>query len=92
MKKRDYDTMYDETTGGTETHVAVDTKMKNTIQAGSSKGDRLPYEEGFASASGVRPETAETGGRIRHPESKDAPQPDPVPKQIERENAGLADD
>jgi hypothetical protein len=39
----------------------------------------------------VRPETAETGGRIRHPESKDAPQPDPVAKKIENENAGLAD-
>jgi hypothetical protein len=91
MKKRDYDTMYDETTGGTETHVAVDTRMKKTIYKGSSKDIRPVYEEGFASASGIRPETAETGGRIKHPETKDAAKPDPVPKSIEEENPGLAD-
>ena len=91
MRKRDYDTMYDETTGGTETHVAVDTQMKQVIKNGSSKDDREAYQEGFASASGIRPETAETGGRIAHPESKDAPKPDPVPRKIEEENPGLAD-
>lgn len=91
MRKRDYDTMYDDTTGGTDTHVAVDTKMKHVIEDGSTKGDKQAYEEGFASASGVRPETAETGGRIRAPERKDAAQIDPVPKSIEEENAGLAE-
>jgi hypothetical protein len=91
MKHRDYDTMYDETTGNTDTHVAVDTKMKTTIKLGSTKGDRNAYEEGFASASGIRPDTAASGGHIRHPESKDAPAIDPVPKSIEEENPGLAD-
>ncbi|MDE3060154.1 MAG: hypothetical protein KGJ06_04015 [Pseudomonadota bacterium] len=89
MRKRDYD---DESySGGTETHLAADTQMKETIRRGSTKGDRNAYHEGFASASGVRQETAETGGRIHHPESKDAPRPDPVPPLIEKENAGLAD-
>ena len=92
MKKRDYDTEYDETTGGTETQVAVDTKMKKTIAAGSTKGDRNEYEEGFAAASGVRPETAASGGRIRHPEDKDsAHSGSRVPDPSEKENSGLAD-
>lgn len=48
------------------THLAVDEKIR------ISEGDALAYEEGFATESGVRPETAESGGRIRHPEDKDA--------------------
>lgn len=91
MKHRDYDTMYDETTGNTDTHLAVDSQMKKSIAKGSTSEDRLEYEEGFAAASGVRPETAATGGRIKHPETKDASNPDPVPSSIEKENAGLAD-
>ncbi len=86
MKKRDYDTMYDETTGGTETHVATDTKMRL-----AGKRSNHAHVEGFASASGVRPETAESGGRIRHPETKDASRPDAGARSVEEENAGLAE-
>lgn len=85
MRRRDYDTMYDENSGGTETHLATDVKMDRVthyIDAETS------YEEGFASASGVRNETAESGGRLKHPETKDDAR---VPGSIEHENAGLAD-
>jgi len=89
MKTRDYDSI-DKNTGSTETHVAVDTQMRHVIEDGSTDGDRAAYEEGFASASGVRPETASTGGRIRHPESKDKARTSAL-TSIEEENAGLAD-
>lgn len=85
MRKRDYDTMYKKSTGGTGNQLAVDDEIKE------SEFESIAYEEGFASASGVRPETAETGGRVRYPETKDAARPDPVPLSIEKENAGLAD-
>ena len=97
MKTRDYDKMYDETTGSTETHLAVDTKMKHVIDFDSSIEDRNAFEEGFAAASGVRAETAETDGRVRHPETKDAARLEPDSKAdeaaelIEEENSGLAD-
>jgi hypothetical protein len=91
MKTRDYDTDYNKNTGNTDTHVATDTQMENTIRDGSTLGDREAFEEGFAAASGIRPETAESGGRIRHPESKDAARHDPVAKLVKNENSGLAD-
>lgn len=91
MKKRDYDTMYDQYSGSTETHLATDTKMKQVIERSSSAGDTMSYEEGFASASGIRPETAETGGRIKNPENKDAAKSDPTAASIKKENPGLAD-
>jgi hypothetical protein len=85
MRKRDYDTMYNKSTGGTENQRAVDDEIKE------SDFEPIAYEEGFAAASGVRQETAETGGRIKYPEAKDAPRPNPIPSLIEKENAGLAD-
>jgi hypothetical protein len=91
MIKRDYDTMYDKTTGSTETHKAVDTKIKETIKHGSEVSEQTSYEEGFASASGVRPETAETGGRIKNPENKDTPKTGQITPPLEQENSGLAD-
>lgn len=86
MKTRDYDTIYNDTTGGTETHLAVDEAMQDK----NAQAQHV-YEEGFAASSGVRQETAETGGRIKHPEMKDDSRPDRVPDSIEEENAGLAD-
>ncbi len=48
--------------------------------------------EGFASASGVRGQTAESNGRIRHPETRDAPsRKGQVRNHFENENSGLAD-
>lgn len=91
MKIRDYDTMYDETTGNTETHVATDEMMRRRIELGSTEGERNAFNEGFASASGIRPDTAATGGRIKHPETRDASENDPVPKSIEKSNSGLAE-
>ncbi len=87
MKKVDYDKMYDKSTGSTETHLATDTIMKEpyTERMGG-------YREGFASASGVRGETAETDGRIGSPERKDrARRTGAVGTSIDDENAGLAD-
>lgn len=83
MLKRDYDRDYTKNTGNTETHIATDERMKME--------DPLAYEEGFASASGVRPETSESGGRVRHPENKDAAKTAMVPNHIDEEDAGLAE-
>ncbi len=97
-KIRDYDTMYDESTGNSGNHIAADEmiRRRNNLQdnrTGYQEGGSLrdAYEESFASASGVRGQTAETGGRIRHPETGDQLRPDPMPSQLEQENAGLAD-
>ncbi|MEJ0010373.1 MAG: hypothetical protein WDN72_07650 [Alphaproteobacteria bacterium] len=73
---------------GTATHRAVD----DAISPRDNGELQEQYEEGFASASGVSNETAESGGRIRHPEAQDKARPDGVPAQLEDENAGLADD
>ena len=89
MRTRDYDTMYKETSGGTETHTATDEMIRrNSDQPGLH---RQAFEEGFASASGVRGETAETGGRITHPEQFDRSLPERDAPEVEEENAGLAD-
>lgn len=85
MRIIDYDKK-DKNTGGTDTHEAVDDVMKRDD---GSIG--LAYEEGFAASHGVRPETAETGGRMRHPDMQDDSHPDRIPNKIEKENPGLAD-
>lgn len=82
VKKIDYD---EKDSGNTETHIAVDAAMEQKY--GNIQN---AYEEGFASASGVRGATAETSGRIKHPEKlDDAPARQNNP--IADENAGLAD-
>ena len=76
----------DKSSGSTETHVAtyeaMDKKFGNMQNA---------YEEGFASADGVRGGTAETDGRVTHPEKGDDSIPKRTPDFIENENPGLAD-
>jgi hypothetical protein len=72
-------------TGSTETHVATDTKMDDETY------DAQRMEEGFAASDGVRAGTAESGGRVKRPESSDSPFPDRTPLSIEKENPGLAD-
>ena len=83
---RDYDAP-GEYTGGTDTHLAVDDAIRNE--------SNTALEEGFAAASGVRNETAETGGRIKHPETKDEEytkrDTHQAPNPVDEENAGLAD-
>lgn len=49
------------------------------------------YETGFAASDGVRGGTAETDGRVRHPEEGDDTRPTRTPAAIEDENPGLAD-
>jgi hypothetical protein len=87
MRKIDYDSYYDETTGNTENHVAADELMERKTFAQQQAG----YEVGFASASGVRSETAETEGRVRYPEKKDESRPSAVVAEFDEENAGLAE-
>ncbi len=72
-------------TGSTETHVATDTMMDDHFN------DSLKLEEGFAASSGVRNETAETGGRVKAPEKRDASIPAITIDKFEEDNAGLAD-
>ena len=76
----------DKSSGNTQTHIATDESMKKkfgTIQNA--------YEEGFASADGVRAGTAESDGRVKHPEKGDDSIPKRTPNSIENENPGLAD-
>ncbi len=69
----------------TQTHLGVDEK----IRQGYTKG---AMEEGFGAASGVRPETASSGGKITNDENGDgALQTGKVPNHFEDENSGLAD-
>jgi hypothetical protein len=83
MRIRDYDTMYNEHTGGTETHTATDEMIRKTKQDIGLQ--QRFYEEGFA-ASGLEGERVEMGGHIRVPERLDALrlQPLSVPR-VERE-------
>lgn len=77
---------------GTSTHRGVDEQMEETVKfEGTSDVTDNSYREGFAASSGVRNGTAETGGRVRHPETGDDSRPDRTPDSIENENAGLAD-
>lgn len=78
---------YEETESpNTETHLAVDEKIKLGYREGQN-----PMVEGFAASSGVRPEVSASGGRINDDEKVDASNPDRVPDTIEEEIAGLAD-
>ena len=72
--------------GGTEQHVATDEAMDKKF--GNIQN---AYEEGFASADGVRGGTAESDGRVKHPEKGDNSIPATIPTSIEDENPGLAD-
>lgn len=87
MKMRivDYDGK-DKNSGNTAEHIATDKaidKKFGTIQNA--------YEEGFAAADGVRGGTAESDGRVKHPERVDDSRPKRTPTSIENENPGLAD-
>ncbi len=85
MRTIDYDKQ-DKNTGSTENHVStnepVEKKFGNFQRA---------YEEGFAASDGVRGETAETDGRVKHPEKGDDSRPRRQDPSIENENPGLAD-
>ena len=90
MRRVNYDEKPDRT--GTPTHRGVDEQMEETARFdGTGDVTGKSYREGFAASSGVRNETAETGGRVRAPEMGDNSRPDRVPNSIEEENAGLAD-
>ena len=76
----------DKNSGSTEEHVATDEAMDKKF--GNIQN---AYEEGFASADGVRSGTAESDGRVKHPEKGDDTTPKRTPDFIEDENPGLAD-
>ena len=84
MRTIDYD---EDTTGNTETHIATDAAPEKIF------GDlQHAYEEGFAASDGVRGQTAETGGKIRHPEKGDESiSGRRVTNSIADQNPGLAD-
>lgn len=71
----------------TDNHLSVDA----TIEQNEHTYPPRAMREGFAASSGIRPETAETGGRRPYPEMEDESHPDRVPPSIEKENAGLAE-
>ena len=72
-------------TANTQTHIGVDQHIKQGYT-------KAAMEEGFGSASGVRPETASSGGHILHPETADGPRnTGKVPNHLDEENEGLAD-
>lgn len=77
----------EETSPNTDTHLAVDEKIKQDRHSPAQPAMR----EGFAASSGVLNEVAETGGQIKNSELKDDPSPDRTPDDIEKENSGLAD-
>lgn len=83
MRRIDYDKQ-DKNTGNTENHIAVDESIEKKF--GNS---RYAYEEGFAASSGIRGETAETSGRVKHPETKDAASLEHA--SLQGENSGLAE-
>ncbi len=90
---RTIDTTKPDAGSSTETHRGVDEQIEKTLDDGSTADGRVEksYREGFAASSGIRPETAETGGRAKAPEMADDAIPDRTPDSIEKENAGLAD-
>lgn len=76
----------DKNTGSTETRVATDEPINKKF------GNlQRAYEEGFAASDGVRGGTAETDGRVTHPEKGDGSWPKRTTNSIEDENPGLAD-
>lgn len=72
----------------TDTHLSVDTKIRTDLE---NPATSPAFEEGFAASSGVRPQAAETGGRIKDEETLDDTDPDRVIDATEIEIAGLAD-
>ena len=76
----------EKSSGNTEEHVATD-------EATEKKFGNMQhaYEEGFAASDGVRGGTAESDGRVKHPEEGDDSRPTRTPESIENENPGLAD-
>ena len=85
MRIIDYDKK-EKSTGSTEEHVATDEAMDKKF------GNlQHAYEEGFASSNGVRGGTAESDGRVKHPEEMDDSRPSRTPQSIEDEDPGLAD-
>ena len=85
MKVVYYDTK-EKGSGSTEEHVATDEAIEKKFG-----NMQHAYEEGFASSNGVRGGTAETDGRVKHPEEGDDSKPARTPESIEDENPGLAD-
>ncbi len=88
MRTIDYDDT-EKGTGSTETHRAVDEVMKDRIDHEGS--EHIAFEEGFASASGILPEAAETGGRTLEGDRSDASRLDREPGSIRKQNPDLAD-
>lgn len=88
MRTIDYDAE-EKGTGSTETHRAVDEVMKDRIAHEGS--EHIAFEEGFASASGVLPEAAETGGRTLEGDRSDSSSINREPDSINKQNPGLAD-
>ena len=73
-------------TSNTETHIGVDEKLKQGYSQNA-------MEEGFGAASGVRPETSSSGGKITHSESKDAARrTGKISNHLDEQNEGLAGD
>jgi hypothetical protein len=76
----------DKNTGSTAEIIATDEVMDKKFG-----NMQRAYEEGFASADGVRGGTAETNGRVKHPEKGDDTTTKRPKNSIEDENPGLAD-
>jgi hypothetical protein len=85
MRRIDYD-QKDKNTGNTENLIAVDQPVEKEFG-----NMQRAYEEGFAASDGVRGETAETNGRVKHPEKGDASSTRHAEGGIDDENPGLAD-
>ncbi len=90
---RHIDTTKPDQGSGTATHRGVDEMIEESLRDGSSADGLVnqSYREGFAASSGIRPESAETGGKAFAPESKDSNGTGRTVNSVEKENAGLAD-
>jgi hypothetical protein len=86
MRTIEYDDKETSDTGSTETHIATDEAMNKKFG-----NMQRALEEGFAASNGVRGGTAESDGRVKHPEKSDYSRPNRVTNSIEDENPGLAD-
>jgi len=76
----------DKSTGSTDTLIATDEAVEKKFG-----NMQRAYEEGFSASDGVRGGTAETNGRVKHPEKGDKSRPNRAEDSIENENPGLAD-
>lgn len=85
MRKIRYES---EDSPNTDNHLSVDTQMELVIDHPESNQRSRALSEGFAASSGIRPETAESGGTLKHPETKDGVR---SLSSVDKENAGLAD-